>query len=102
MSPRKRVIRTGTRIELPGKRRHGTESGYASGCSCRACRQAVNEAVARRRAERAEKLRLGQITVQHGTRNACANYDCRCPPCTKANREACAEWAEKRRKRKAR
>lgn len=88
MSQPKRAPRTRERIQLPGQRRHGTESGYTYGCSCPACRQAVREAVARRCAERAEKLRLGKTTVQHGTLNAYRNYNCRCPQCTEANRLA--------------
>jgi hypothetical protein len=86
------------RLQLPTGRRHGTASGYAYGCHCADCRAAINAAVAERRAVNAEKLRLGLVDVPHGELNTYANYLCRCPECTEANRRYCAEWRDRRRK----
>lgn len=80
--PRKRrTYRTPT-VVAPVK--HGTVTGYRSGCRCDGCKSANREETARHR-EAARERGLPEGDPRHGTGGGYTYYGCRCA--------LCAEWA---------
>lgn len=67
---------------------HGSYSTYSNHrCRCRACLDAHNEYVARRRRERAETP-LPADDPRHGKPTTYQNWGCRCDRCREATTEA--------------
>lgn len=70
-------------IDFPGKRKHGTVSGYTAGCGCEPCTAAMREYQREKKRRNREKK---AEEIPHGY-SGYINYDCRCDICKLARRE---------------
>ncbi|MDF2969263.1 MAG: hypothetical protein K0Q93_3041 [Nocardioidaceae bacterium] len=75
--------------------RHGTVTCYRKGCRCDSCKAIhLGEQRAIRQRRRAERVEVDGALVhpsaKHGTASGYGYFACRCPACTRNNREGVA------------